>query len=111
MMFRIGFGLFFVLPFFLFGQPMTPLKQGFIPVVTAAQGGGGSFWRSDVWLTNASNKATSVELWVYTGTRGESMGKVYSLPAYGSLNINNVVGDIGLSENSIYLLNINSNEN
>lgn len=111
MKFGIGLGLFFILPLFLFSQPMTPLKQGFIPVVTAAQGGGGSFWRSDVWITNVSNKTNSVELWVYTGTRGESTGKFYTLPANSSLNISNVVGDIGLSEGAIYLLNINATEN
>ncbi len=102
----------FLFPVFIFPQPMSQLKQGFIPVVTAAQGAAGSFWRSDVWITNASGKTVEVELWVYTGTiRDESTGKKYSIPAFGSLGVENIVSDLGLQQNALYLLNIYSDEN
>lgn len=95
-----------------FSQPMVPLKQGFIPVVTAAQGGAGSFWRSDVWITNTTSKTVEVELWVWTGNlRGESEGKTYTIGANSSLGISNVVGDIGLDEGKTYFLNVNSQDN
>jgi len=101
----------------LVAQCMKPLQAGILPVTTESAGGGGSYWQTDVIITDAGTPARAVndvELWVWVHGANNVMRSKYrhvNLAPGQTMRIPRVldwIGDVPYGSGELYILNFNA---
>ena len=87
-------------------QTLVPLSAGVVPVVSRTPGAMGSTWSTNVYITQTSgdDEGGTVTLTIH-GTAGEAWSKPYALSGpMGSIEITNVVTDVGVGVDGNYVM-------